>query len=245
MREDAPLSAEEWGKLDEIVVSAAQQFLVGRRFIELVGPLGAGTEVVPVGSGEDREMLDLVLIEKGFELLWRDIEANRQAGLPLELGAAAKAGMACARKEDEMIFGKLTAAAGHQVAIGDWGEPGSAFASIVEATEKLVSNSFYGPFAVVLSPALYAKTQRIAKGMGRLESKLIKDVAEGGVFRTPVLGEGQGLVLSLGVFNVDLVVGQDLITAYTGNEGLDHTFRVLESLVLRVKRPGAICALAQ
>ena len=207
--------------------------------------MGAGTEVVAVGSGEERKVLDLVFIEEDFGLSWRDIEANRKAGLPPDLGAAAKASMACARKEDEMIFGALTAAAGKQVPIGDWSEPRSAFASIVEATEKLVADSFYGPFAVVLSPALYAKTQRVVEGVGRLESKLIKDVAEGGVFRSPVLGEGQGLVLSLGVFNLDLVVGQDLITAYMGNDKLDHCFRVLESLVLRIKRPGAICALAQ
>ena len=114
---------------------------------------------------------------------------------------------------------------------------------MVEATEALVSKGFYGPFAVVLSPALYAQTQRVAKGIGRLESKLIKDVAEGGLFRSPVLAEKEGLVLSLGAHNLDLAVAQDLITAYMGNEGLDHLFRVMESLVLRLKQPGAICIL--
>ena len=39
-----------------------------------------------------------------------------------------------------------------------------------------------------------------------------------------------------------LVVAQDLTTAYLGNEDLDHRYRVMESLVLRVKRPGAICS---
>ena len=38
-------------------------------------------------------------------------------------------------------------------------------------------------------------------------------------------------------------VAQDLLTAYLGNEDLDHKFRVLESLVLRIKRPAAICVL--
>jgi uncharacterized linocin/CFP29 family protein len=45
------------------------------------------------------------------------------------------------------------------------------------------------------------------------------------------------------VQNLDLVVAQDLVTAYLGPENMDHHFRVLESLVLRIKRPGAICAL--
>jgi uncharacterized linocin/CFP29 family protein len=48
------------------------------------------------------------------------------------------------------------------------------------------------------------------------------------------------MVLSLGAYNFDLAVGQDLITAYEGNEGLDHLFKVLETLVVRVKRPDAI-----
>ena len=84
----------------------------------------------------------------------------------------------------------------------------------------------------------------VARGMGRMVSKLIKDVAEGGLFRTPILGADQGMVISLGVQNLDLAIAQDLITAYMGNEGLDHSFRVMESLVLRIKHPGAICVLA-
>ena len=61
--------------------------------------------------------------------------------------------------------------------------------------------------------------------------------------RSALLDGDKGLVLSLGAFNFDLVIGQDLITAYQGNEGLDHSFRVLETLALRVKRAGAICKL--
>ena len=94
---------------------------------------------------------------------------------------------------------------------------------------------------MVLSPTLYAKTQRVTRGMGRLESKLISDVAEGGLFRSPVLVGNQGLVIAQGAHNLDIAVAQDLVTAYLGPEGLDHTFRVMESVVLRIKRPGAIC----
>jgi len=213
--------------------------------IDLVGPLGVGTEVVSVGTGEGRKILKMTLIEQDFALEWQDIEANRKQGLPPEWGAAARAAFTCAHQEDELVFGGLLKAAGQSVVLGDWAEPGSAFASIVEATKALTSGNCFGPYAVVLSPTLYAKTQRVVKGMGRLESKLIKDIAEGGIFRSPVLEENQGLVLSLGSFNFDLAVGQDLITAYLGNEGLDHSFRVLESLALRIKRPDAICALTK
>jgi len=264
LRDDAPFSAEEWAKLDELVVDVARKLLVGRRFIHLTGPLGVGVETVPVPTvggeaGEsdviqmaEHRFLSLPLIYQNFRLPWRDIEASRRMGWPLELGPAATASATCARTEDELIFhghpehgyeGLLNADGRQTVTLDDWDEPGQAFANIVAATEALVADGFYEPFAVVLSPALYAKTQRVAKGIGRLESKLIKDVAEGGLFRSPVLAENQGLVVAQGARNFDLVVGQDLITAYLGPEDMDHHFRVLESLVLRIKRPGAICTL--
>ena len=277
MRDDAPFSSEEWEKLDDLVVDVARKFLVGRRFIQLTGPLGAGVQTVPVpsvGSAEaclhDEEgcaceagecevievtghkFMSLPLIHQDFRLAWRDIEASRRMGWPLELGPAAAASAACARAEDELIFhghpdhgyqGLLNATGCHTVPLGKWEESGQAFADIVAATEALVADGFYEPFAVVLSPALYAKTQRVARGIGRLESKLIKDVAEGGLFRSPVLAEDQGLVVALGAQNSDLVVAQDLITAYLGPENMDHTFRLMEILALRIKRPGAICTL--
>jgi uncharacterized linocin/CFP29 family protein len=277
MRDDAPLSDEEWATLDELVVGVARKLLVGRRFIHLTGPLGMGVQAVPlptVSGGEaclhDEEgcaceagecgviqvtghrFLSLPLIHQDFRLSWRDIEASRRMGWPPELGPAGAASAACARAEDELIFhghpehgyqGLLNADGRHTVPLGGWDEPGQAFADIVAATEALVANGFYEPFAVILSPALYARTQRIAKGVGRLESKLIEDVAEGGLFRSPVLAENQGLVVAQGVQNLDLVVAQDLATAYLGPENMDHHFRVLESLVLRIKRAGAICTL--
>jgi uncharacterized linocin/CFP29 family protein len=245
MRKDAPLSADEWQQLDKVVTSTARQILIGRRFIELAGPMGAGAEIVPVGTGSERRFLQLELIEESFSLAWRDMEASRKTGVLLELGPAAVASAICARREDEMILSELLQAAEKSVPLGDWNEPGAALADVVAATQALVADGFYGPYAVLLSPTLYAQTQRVAKGMGRLVSKLIKDVAEGGLFRSPLVQAKSGLVLSMGPHNLDLVVGQDLTTAYVGNEGLDHHFRVLETLALRVKRPGAICSLGQ
>jgi uncharacterized linocin/CFP29 family protein len=243
MRADAPLTEKEWDRLDDVVVGTARQLLVGRRFLELAGPFGPGLEVIPVGHGQDRRYLELAVIEESFMLLWREIEASRKGGLALELGPAARAAMACAREEDAMIFNKLLAAASKDVDLGDWSVEDAPLMDVVEATEMLYADGFVGPFAVVLSPALYVQTQRRLAGMGRLVSDLIGDVAKGGLYRTPLLEDGQGLVLSLGSYNFDLVIGQDLTVAYQGNEGLDHSFRVLETLALRIKRPGAICTL--
>jgi uncharacterized linocin/CFP29 family protein len=274
MRDDAPLSVDEWAALDGVVVKTAKTLLVGRRFIEVTGPLGAGTLAVPVfrvctgeghcdcdgescecGEGEcecgathvcGRELLPMNVVEHDFILSWRDVAANRQMGLGMELGPAGAAAAACARDEDGLILDTLLTAEGRNtVALKDWDAPGAALENVVEATEALVSAGFYGPYALVVSPALYAKTQRVAKGMGRLVSKLIGDVAEGGMFRSPILQPEEGLVVSLGAHNMDLVIAQDLTIGYMGNEGLDHLYRVMESLVLRIKRPGAICTFGE
>ena len=49
-----------------------------------------------------------------------------------------------------MIFDALFEAAAKTIALGDWSEPGVALANVVEATEALVGNGAFGPFAVVL-----------------------------------------------------------------------------------------------
>jgi len=226
----------------------ARRRLVGRRFIEIAGPFGPGFQVVPVDIYRDgkavREFLPLEVIERDFTLHWRDIEASRQFGMPLELGAVAVAAASCAQTEDELILKRLLAVEGRDhLALGDWEEPGSAFADVAAAREKLVSAGFYGPYALVVSPTLYTRMQRIFRGSGRLESRMIQEIAEGGIFQTPVLAENQGILVAQGVENVDLAVAQDLITAYLGPEGMDHRFRVLESIALRIRHPGAICVL--
>lgn len=243
MRDAAPLSQNEWQAIDSLVVKIAREFLVGRRFLDLVGPFGAGMETVPVGVGEARRHIPLFLIEQSFTLHWRDVEASRKLGVPVELGAAAQAAMACARMEDELVLGGLWDAAEKGVSVADWGKAGGPLQSVVAATELLFEDGFFGPYALVMSPDLYTQTQRVSPGMGRMVSKLIADVAEGGMFRSQLLGEAQGMVLALGAFNFDLVVGQDMVTAYEGNEGLDHSFRILETIALRIKRAGAICRL--
>jgi uncharacterized linocin/CFP29 family protein len=243
MRSDAPLSEDEWEAVDGTVVHTARQFLVGRRLLDLVGPFGAGLEVIPVGTGENRRQVPLTVIDEEFKLKWRDVEASRKLGLPLELGEAAKAAMLCAKAEDEMVLGGLWDAADKSVPLGAWSEGQGPLAAVVAATEALFSDNFFGPYAVVLSPGLYVDTQRVGQGMGRLVADLIKGVAEGGIHRSQLLGDGQGFVLALGSHNFDLVVGQDLVTAYEGNEGLDHCFRILETAALRVKRAGAVCKL--
>jgi uncharacterized linocin/CFP29 family protein len=263
MRDDAPLSAKEWEQLDEIVISAARRVLVGRRFISLAGPLGFGTQVVPLDKveGSDacrddgdtcteddvvhitrRQFIPMTLIHKDFFLAWRDVEAAHQSSAELGLGLAAAAAVRVAQAEDEMIFQALLNADGRQTTpLKNWETSGNALMNVVEGRQALADAGFYAPYALVVSTALYADLQRVYKGSGRQEQKLVSNIADGGIFQSPLLAPKQALMISQGPYHLDLAVGQDMVTAYLGPEEMEHRFRVLETLALRVKHPEAIC----
>lgn len=269
-RGEAPLSDTEFEIMDNAIVQAARRQLVARRFIQVFGPLGMGIQDVDYDTygGTDSAKIDLLgrgpaqpvesakrnhqtipLIYKDFVLFWRDIETSRRMGLPLDVSAASAASAFVAQKEDDLIFngnpelgfeGILTAKHRNTIAAQNWDEAGAAFENVVAATQKLIETGFYGPYAVVVSPRRFAQMHRVYANTGVLEINHIRDVATAGVFQSPSISD-YGLVLSTGVQNIDIAVAQDFVSAYLGPENLNHPFRVMESLVLRIKRPGAIC----
>ncbi|MBI2844713.1 MAG: bacteriocin family protein [Armatimonadetes bacterium] len=269
-RREAPLTGEEWKTIDDAVVRAARRQLVARRFIQIFGPLGAGIQDIDFDTfrGADIARIDMLgrvdtepvesverihekipLVYKDFIVYWRDIETSRRLSIPLDVSAAAAASAFVAQREDTLIFngnadlgfeGLLTADGRNSLDARDWDEAGAAFDDVVRAIQLLVDNGFFGPYAVAVSPRRFAQMHRVYANTGVLEINHIRDVATAGVFQSPAISDN-GLVLSTGVQNVDIAVAQDFVAAYLGPENLNHPFRVLESLVLRIKRPGAIC----
>lgn len=271
-RNHSPLRDEDWQQIDALTVEVARRQLVGRRFIPVFGPLGAGTQDVDydvfTGTalahvsmfGESVEPVratrrvheHMPLIYKDFVMYWRDLESNRLMGTPIDLGAAAAAAAFCAQREDDLIFNGdkelgypgLTTVEGRQVLqASDWDVAGSAFNDVVAATRMLISEGYFGPFALIVNPKAFSQMQRVYANSGVLEINHVREIATGGVFQTPLLRNKLGLVVSMGIQNFDLAIGQDLITAYLGPDQMNHPFRVLESLVLRIKRPAAIVSL--
>jgi len=49
------------------------------------------------------------------------------------------------------------------------------------------------------------------------------------------------VLLDSGAQNMDLAVALDLSTAFVESTNLSYRLRVVESLVMRIRRPGAIC----
>jgi uncharacterized linocin/CFP29 family protein len=270
--EESPLEAEEWSRLNDTVIQVARRTLVGRRFIDIYGPLGAGVQTIArdeftgsepgavdiVGEQETatvfadrRQFLTIPIIYKDFILHWRDIQSSRAHHMPLDVSAAAGAAAFCAQREDELIFygdqklgheGLFTVRGRSRIALKDWTQVGNAYQNIVEATETLLANGHYGPYAVVTTPQLYASLHRVYERTGVLEIDNVRKLATEGVYQSNVVKEG-AVVVSCGRENLDLAVSLDMVVAYLGAEHMNHPFRVLECLALRVKHPDALCTL--
>lgn len=270
-RDQAPLTNSQWSALDAAAVSTARSSLVGRRFLSLVGPFGPGVEALPsdalsgTGTGvvdllgndegeaigiEHRRYLPLPLIYKDFWLHWRDLESSRQFGTPLETNKAAAAAAACANAEDRLIFDGDTSlllpglrnVAGRQtLPMRDWGAEGQAFADVVDGVRTLTDNSFTGPYALAVSPQLYAQLNRVFDNTGVLELEQVEKLARRGVFPSSVLPEPAALLVDSSAQNADIAVAVDLSVAFVESTNLNYRFRVVESLVLRIHRSSAIC----
>jgi uncharacterized linocin/CFP29 family protein len=272
-RKAAPLTTEEWSRLDDAVVSTARQILTGRRVVEVLGPLGSGVYSVPysifagksaagidmVGDKEDfiveasrRDMATLPMLYKDFKVMWRDVEADRHLGLPLDVSTASVAANFVAVQEDNLIFngskelghaGLMTVKGRQTVTLTDWEQPGAALADVVKATGALAQAGHYGPYSLVVSPVLFGKMVRVLPNTGMLELDQVKALVSGGVYYSNVLSGAKAVLLATGSHNVSLAIGQDMVTAYLGPANMNHVFRVLETVALLVRRPEAICTL--
>ncbi|MBE0597432.1 MAG: bacteriocin family protein [Desulfuromonadales bacterium] len=272
-RSSAPLTGEEWERLDEAVVKTARNMLVGRKMIEVLGPIGPGVYSMPyatfsgrksagidmIGDREDliveadrRITVNLPMIFKDFKIFWRDVEADRHQGLPLDVSTAAVAAAEVAVQEDDLIFngheklghqGLLNAEGRLSVGLGNWEEGGGALADAVQAVNALTTAGHYGPYAMAVNPFLYGQTVRVYGNTGMLELDQVKALLRGNIYPSAAIKERRAVVVATGMQNLNLAIGQDLITAYTAAESMNHLFRVFETLALLVRRADAICTI--
>lgn len=262
-RESSPLSAELWKQIDSVVVKTARSVLSGRHFLHIFGPLEVGVESISIDDAsvvdevskdgvittKGRKLVEIPAIYDDFTLLARDLASSRQSGYPVDLSKAMASAEACALKEDRLIFsgntglgyeGLLTAPGINKITKKDWASGENAFTDIASAVELLATKSIYGTYALSVSPDLYMQMQRIQQGTGLLEIDRVNKLLDGHVFKTPVLGKGKAVLVCSESRNMDLVIGQDIATAYLEQKELNYNLRVLETVLLRIKRKQAI-----
>lgn len=266
------LCAEDWEKLQRAVHDTVERHLVGRKFIEVYGPLGTGVQCVPLdtyaipswanidmlGEGNDaihslkRDIAHIPLIYKDFWLFYRDIETSKKGETPLDISPAVGAAVAAAAREDDLIFngsanmgmtGLLNAEGRNILKLSDWSVIGNGFQDVVSAVEKLRNLGFFPPYVLVVSPKLHALLHKVYERTGQLEIKGVQELVKGGVYPSSVFKKDIALVVATGRQNLDLAVGSNFKVEYWGPANLNHRFRVVGSSVLRIKCPQAICTL--
>lgn len=272
-RQSSPLSDEQWKAFEDAIVKTAREQLVGRRFMTLVGPLGAGVQHINIDSlsGEFEADLDLegetesgVIVQarrsyknipilyKDFKILWRDIETAEISGIPLDTALAAACAYSVALAEDNLIFngkaemgisGLFTVQGKNSLPISDWNESGMAYDDVVKAIEILSLKGFYGPYAMVTNPKMYAALNKVYKDTPYLELDRIKNLMTAGIFQSPAICSNSAVIVSTGAQNFDLVIAMDMNLAFLETTKMNHIFRVLEMVIPRIKRPDAICTL--
>lgn len=249
-REGSPISAELWEKIDDTVISSAK------------GPLGSGIQSINVDNISELEESEgnisvikgrtykfIPLINQDFTLLWRDLEFARQMGLPVDLSRVSHAASQCALKEDELIFlgndelgykGLLTEDGTVKLPVSDWSTGENPFKDISTGLAKFIENGIAGKKALVVSPGLLVHLQRIQPGTGTTEYERISRLVNGNIFTTPVLKGDKAVLVCPEPQNMDLVIGQDMITSYLETKNLNHCFRIIETLLLRIKNKEAV-----
>ncbi|HHV97574.1 MAG TPA: bacteriocin family protein [Clostridiaceae bacterium] len=261
-RDGSPIPAELWEKIDDAVVSAAKKVLTGRRFLSIYGPLGAGIQTINVDNicelEETEDSISVIkgrtykhipLINQDFSLLWRDLEYSEQMGLPVDLSSAMHAATQCALKEDEFIFygneelgykGLLNECGIIKLPISDWSEGENPFKDISAGLAKFIENGIVGRKALVVSPQLFVQLQRIQPGTGTTEYERISKLIGGNIYSTPIIKGNKAVLVCAEPQYMDLVIGQDMITSYLETKNLNHYFRIIETLLLRIKKKEAV-----
>jgi len=259
-RSQAPFPASIWEEVDKVAASAARDRLTGRRYLDLEGPFGVGLTTIEVGNddycrqpGPDEagqilgRAIPLPMIRKSFRLSIRRVAAHILNGQPLDLSPVQDAAEAVADREEELIysgqpafglFGLMTIDGHQQIPGSDWSAPDQALQDVLRAATLLDDSGFRGPYALALSPALYNNLFRLYPGSDVLALEHLRRLCTAGIYKATI--EGGVLVdTRVGV----LVLGQDLNSGYSSQDGVHYHLYVSESIVLRIDEPKAICVI--
>jgi uncharacterized linocin/CFP29 family protein len=261
-RGQAPFGAEIWKEIDAAAVGAARERLSARRFLDKEGPYGIGLTTIEVGNDEYcREpgpgeagavlgrALSIPMLRKSFRLSTRRLAAHIENRQPLDMAPVEDAAEAVADREEEYIYrgsgevfhlrGLQTMEGRQSLAGGDWAAVDRALGDVLAAVTRLDDSGFRGPYALVLSPALYNGLFRLYPGSDTMQLEHLRRLCTRGIFKAAIEG---GVLVDprVGV----LIIGQDLQAGYAGQDGVHYQLYLTESLVLRIDEPEAICTIA-
>lgn len=262
-RGDAPFDDLFWEEIDHAVASTAKRILTARKFLPYNGSASTETLFTKIDGGgrteefeesgfavsNNRKVVEIPQLFADFWLYWRDIAEAKSNGAKPDLGAACMAALKIARLEDTMAFygipnmnidGLFTVKGSQNISRADWTEGENAFIDVAKAVEALESKGHIGRQTLVVSSDLFVQLQRIQPGTGVLESERIEKLLTGKLVKASALKPNTAALISTESYCLDLLVGQDIKTAYLEAVDLNHHLRIMETAVVRIKIPESI-----
>ena len=275
----ARLTDEELMYIDERVVETVRPLLVGRRLFPVYALPSAGYITVRgyrrtdqsqarislygEGSNKDRSIktafdVTVPVIHKEFMISWRDLEATRSQGLPLDTQEVENAARQCAEEEDKLLIsgeytgwkalgieGLATATNRNtEASAGAW--PANALTDCSDAIAELEADGHMGPYAIVLRSEWMAKLRQLVSNTATKYLEVIRDLFGAGMYVSDNLYTSGGLTTSALVVepsqeNFEMVVGRDLSVFTKQDEDMNLQGKVHEVVAPRIKRPTSIC----
>lgn len=261
-RDSVELPEKFWENLDNTVVQTMKNTLTGRKFLPLFGPLGAGTNYVQVDSSDSKEeeqdgvvrtsgrgIVELPQLFEDFEIMWRDIEAAEKTGQPIDYAKAIAGAQKLAYKEDKLLFygneflgsaGLLNEKGTGKVKKANWSEGENTFIDIAKAIAMFMEKGIVGRYSLIISPDIYAQLYRVVPGLGIIEMDRISKKLDGHIYQTPVLTKNTAFMVCSESQYMDVAVGKDIETAYLEARDMNHIFRIVETIALRLKNKDAV-----
>jgi len=275
----AQLTDEERIYIDSRIVETVRPVLVGRKlfpvftlphagFITVRGykrtDMGAA-RISLHGQGKnvdrsEKEHFDITVpvLHKEFSLWWRDLEASRSNGLPLDTQEAENAARKVAEEEDLLLLtgeytgrkllgveGLATATGRNTTVGGDWSA--NAFTYVNAAIAELETDGHNGPYALVLKPSWWRQiAAAFVTDTAVTIAEKVASLCAAGVYRTNNLyssagGVNNALVVEPSQENFEMVIGRDLSLFTKQDEDMNLQCKVHEVVAPRIKRPKSIC----
>jgi uncharacterized linocin/CFP29 family protein len=275
----AHLTDEERTYIDERIVETVRPKVVGRilfpvyrlphaGFITVRGYRRSDMSQARIsihgqGKNKDRsekESFDVTVptIHKEFTLWWRDLEATRSSGLPLDVQDAENAARQVAEEEDKLLLSGeytgwkacgiegLSTATGRntKASAGAW--PTNALTDLSAAIGELEADGHMGPYAAVLRSTWAAKLRALVTNTATKWIEVIQDLFKFGIYVSDNLYTSAGattsaLVVEPGQDNFEIVIGKDLSLFTKQDEDMNLQCKVHEVVAPRIKRPASIC----
>jgi uncharacterized linocin/CFP29 family protein len=275
------LTQEEILYIDTRVVETVKPLLIGRRLFPVFTLPHAGFMTVrgykrtdmsaarislygETGSKDrtERAHFDITVpvIDKEFEVMWRELEASRSNAVPLDLQDAENAARKVAEDEDKLLItgeytgfralgveGLATSTGRNtKASAGAW--PANALTDLSAAISELETDGHMGPYACVLRAAWAAKLRAVVTNTAVKWIEVIRDLFTAGIYVSDSLytsagATTSGLVLEPSQENFELVIGRDLEVKKQEDVRGNLKCVVREVVAPRIKRPTSICEL--